>query len=137
MSIDGLFGGMSVSASGMAAQRARMNVIAANIAHAQDTDRGDGKAYVRKEVVFETVLDEAGKELVRVSDVAEDVRTPMERIHAPGHPDSDKDGYVTMPNVSPVFEMTDLVSASRSYEANLQVSRMLKDMAERALELGR
>ncbi len=137
MGIDGLFGGMSVSASGMAAQRARMNVIASNIAHAQDSDRGDGTAYVRKEVIFESALDSAGNELVRVKSVAEDTRTPMQRIHAPGHANADKDGFVTMPNVSPVFEMTDLVSASRSYEANLQVSRMLKDMSERALELGR
>jgi flagellar basal-body rod protein FlgC len=132
-----MFGLFGITGSGMAAQRARMELVAQNLAHAQDTNRGDGKPWIRKEAVFQTVLEGEKAGHVQIADVVEDQRTPTVRVRQPGHRDADADGYVTYPNVNPIFEMTDLLSASRSYESNLQASRTYRQMVEQALGLGR
>lgn len=132
-----MFGVFGVSGSGMAASRLRMELVAQNLAHAQDTDRGDGTAWRRKEAVFETVLEGEAAGQVRVADVAEDFRTPMTRVRQPGHKHADAEGMVTYPNVNPIYEMTDLLAASRAYEANLQTSRTFRQMVEQALGLAR
>ncbi len=132
-----MFSIFGISGSGMTAQRSRMEIVAQNLAHAQDTNRGDGKPWIRKEAVFHSVLEGEKAGQVAISDVVEDQRTPTVRVRQPGHPDADKDGYVTYPNVNPIFEMTDLLSASRSYEANMQSSRTFRQMIEQALGLGR
>ena len=128
-----MFDVLAISGSGMSAHRRRLAVIAENIAHAQTTDRGDGTPYRRKEAVFETDLRGALEGLVRVSGVAEDDRTPLARVYSPGHPMADKDGMVSFPNVNTVFEMVDLLAASRAYEANLQAARMFRGMVDQTL----
>ena len=121
----------------MTEQRVRMDVVAENIAHAEDMNRGDGKPYHRKEVVFETLLDKEQAGMVHARSIVEDDKTPLQIVHRPDSPYADKDGNVAMPNVTPVFEMVDMLSASRAYEANLHASRQFKTMIEQALELGR
>ncbi len=137
MNFDRMFGALAITGSGMTAQRVRMDVVAENIAHAEDMNRGDGKPYRRKEVVFETLLDKVQNGMVHARGVVEDDKTPLPVVHRPDSPYADKDGNVTMPNVTPVFEMVDMLSASRAYEANLQASRQFKSMIEQALQLGR
>jgi flagellar basal-body rod protein FlgC len=133
MELEKMFDALSISGSGMSAQRRRLSVIAENIAHAQDTNRGDGTPYRRKEAVFETQLRGELEGLVRVSGVVEDQRTPLEKVHIPGHPMADQDGMVAFPNVNPIFEMVDLLAASRAYEANLQVARIFRGMVDQTL----
>ncbi len=137
MDFDHMFGALSIVGSGMTAQRRRMDVIAENIAHAEDTNRGDGQPYHRKEVVFETVLDDAQRGMVQVSGVAEDNRTPLPSAYRPGDPMADSNGNVRMPNVTPVYEMVDMLEASRAYEANMQAARQFRSMIEQSLQLGR
>ncbi|HYC78705.1 MAG TPA: flagellar basal body rod protein FlgC [Planctomycetota bacterium] len=132
-----MFGLFDVTGSGMSAQRERMSLIAQNIAHAQDTNRGDGLPWRRREAVFETVLEGEMAGRVTLAEVQEDFRTPMNRVRDPGHRDADAEGFVTYPNVNPIFEMTDLLAASRAYEANLQTSKTFRQMVEQALGLGR
>lgn len=133
-----LLGGFGISGSGMTAERLRMDVIAQNLANAESTRGADGQPYRRKSVVlgeaagssFEQVL--AG---VRVREIAED-QTPGRKVYDPSHPDADKaTGMVTMPNVSTVTEMVDLISASRAYEANVQAFNAAKQMFTRTLDL--
>ena len=132
-----LFGGLSISGSGMTAERLRMDVIAENLANAESTRGADGQPYRRKEVVlgaaggqsFQNVLDG-----VRVKAVVED-SSPGRKVYDPGHPDADKQGFVTMPNVSTVTEMVDLITASRGYEANVQAMNAAKQMFTRTLDL--
>jgi flagellar basal-body rod protein FlgC len=132
-----LLGGFAISGSGMTAERLRMDVIAQNLANAESTRGADGQPYRRKSVVlgeasgssFEQVL--AG---VRVKQIAED-QTPGRKVYDPSHPDADKTGMVTMPNVSTVTEMVDLISASRAYEANVQAFNAAKQMFTRTLDL--
>jgi flagellar basal-body rod protein FlgC len=128
-----MFDALAISGSGLSAQRRRLSVIAENIAHAHDTNRGDGTPYRRKQVVFETELAGKMEGLVQVSDVVEDQKTPLERVHVPGHPMADKDGMVSFPNVNPIFEMVDLMAATRAYEANLQVARSFRGMVDQTL----
>ena len=137
MDLNNIFQELGISGSGLAAERVRMGIIARNIAHAQDTDRGDGTPYRRHEATFSTVLEGEMAGGVRVDAIVEDVRTPMTRVHRPGHPDADAEGMVTLPNVDPTTEMVDLIIAARSYEANLGVVRTFVQMAEQSLELGR
>jgi flagellar basal-body rod protein FlgC len=138
--IQNLFSGMRASSSGLAAERIRMDVIAKNLANAQTTHTPEGGPYRRQTVWFEPLLQRAENgqmEIggVRVAKVAPDLVTPMERVHNPGHPDADQNGDVTMPNVNPVQEMVDLISASRAYEANLNAQDTFVAIAERALRL--
>ncbi len=138
--INKLFSAMNASASGLSAERVRIDVIARNIANASTTRTPEGGPYRRQLVHFEPILERladgsltaAG---VRVSEVSNDVRTPFERIYDPGHPDADGTGYVSMPNVNTTREMADLITAVRAYEANLSVQESFLQMAERALRM--
>ena len=138
-----LFSGMRASASGMSAERIRMDVIAKNLANAQTTRMpGDGlpEPYRRQEVHFAPILRrlESGAEVVEgvhVSEISGDYRTPFEELYDPMHPDADANGVVRMPNVNTMKEMADLMTAVRAYEANLRAQETFVRMAERALRL--
>ena len=127
----GLFGGLNISATGMGAERVRMDVIAENLANADTTKGPDGKPYRRKEVVlsFDQTLDG-----VKVAGITEDRSAPR-RVYDPGHPDADAQGYVSLPNVEPVTEMVDLITASRGYEANVQALQASKTMFTKTLDI--
>ena len=136
------FAPAQISASGMAAERLRMEVTAANIANAYTTRTPDGTPYRRRDVVFAALLDQ-GRDLyglrvggVRVQDIIED-RTPFQRVYNPGHPDADATGYVLMPNVNVPLEMVNLLTASRAYEANVKVLRAFRQMIEQAIQIAR
>ncbi len=130
----------------MGAQKTRLDIVAQNIANAQTTRGPDGKAYQRQIVSFESELvkkvnssnDQIGASLqsVHVSGIQKD-QTPGQRVYDPQHPDADGTGMVSMSNVNLAFEMVDLISATRSYEANLTVVRNARQMAMKALEIGK
>src|SRR5512135_2245108 len=135
MDLSGLF---RISASALEAQRARMNVIASNMANAHSTRTQEGGPYRKKDVVFSVMPVEErgeGSEGVRVAGIVEDP-TPPTLVYDPGHPDADKDGYVAMPNVKIVEEMTNMMLATRAYEANVTAFNMTKGMYMKALEIG-
>ncbi len=131
---------MDVAASGLGAQRLRMEAVASNLANAGTTRTAEGGPYRRRDVVFEAVSMpfrdalEAASRGVRVASVTEDNSPPRLR-YEPGHPDADPQGYVAYPNVDPVVEMVNLVSAARSYEANVTVMEATKNLMLRALEI--
>ena len=132
-----LFSAMEISASGLSAQRIRMNVIARNIANAQTTHAPKGGPYRRKEVVFASILDDVGKEQgVRVMGTFTDP-SPFNIVYDPAHPDADPQGYVKMPNVNVILEMIDMISATRAYEANITAFKSAQNMALKALEIAR
>lgn len=140
------FRGMRISASGLSAERLRMDTIASNIANATTTRGEDGKPYVRKIAVFQENLDrELNKQTNEVEDKllgvkavgVEEDRTPLRRVYDPSHPDADGEGYVTMPNVNILNEMADMIAATRSYEANVNAINAEKSMFSKALEIGR
>jgi len=140
--IENLFSGMRTSASGLTAERTRIDVIAENIANARTTRTPEGGPYRRKVVMFEPVLREnmAGESTsfgVGVSRVVPDMESAFERVLDPGNPDAGPDGFVEYPNVNTVLEMADLITAMRAYEANLTAQENFVRMAERALELAR
>lgn len=125
-----------VTASALNAERIRLDVVAQNLANINTTHGPDGNVYRRKQVVFESVLDQAsGANKVQVSSIQQD-STPLVRVHNPGHPDADKDGMVTMPNVNMLEEIVDMMTASRSYEANLQALRTGRQFFHNALDIG-
>ena len=136
----GLFDGLEISASGLTAERLRMDVTAENLANAQTTRGADGQPYRRKEVILQERGGGFGGQLeaamggVEVAGIAQD-QTPLKRVYDPGHPDAADDGYVSMPNVDPVTEMVDLISASRAYEANVTAMQTAKAMFAKTLEL--
>jgi len=128
---------MRVSASGLSAQRVRVNVATSNLANAETTRGPDGGPYRRMEPVFEAVpVEEGGACGVRVAQVSSDPSAPR-RVYSPGHPDAGPDGFVALPNVNLVDEVVNLLSASRGYEANAAALDTLKSMAQRALDIGR
>lgn len=147
-----LFSSLTVSASGMAAQRARTDLLVENLANAETTRTPEGGPYRRKDVVFETV--EAGSAFaeilarefdpfagddplrtgVRVSEMIVDEGEP-ERRYLPGHPDADAQGYVAFPRVNPAEEMVDLMSASRGFQSNVGAMSAVKDMLNRSIDL--
>jgi flagellar basal-body rod protein FlgC len=141
-----LFSTMSVSASGMTAQRFRAQLLVENLANAETTRTAEGGPYRRKDAVFSTepvtssfssVFQselETGAAGVRVSDVVVDNREP-ERRYLPGHPDADKDGYVAFPRVNPTEDSVDLMGASRNFEANVAAMSAVKDMIQRSIDL--
>lgn len=139
-----LISGIDITAGALSAQKTRLDIVAQNIANAQTTRGPDGLPYQRKVVSFETELIRqtggvaAGPALqsVRVGSITDD-KTKGERIYDPQHPDAGTDGYVQMPNVNMAYEMIDLMTASRAYEANLSVVKNAKQMALRALEIGK
>ncbi len=142
--IDRLFSGMRTSASGLTAERTRIDVIAENIANARTTRTADGTPYCRKMVIFEPLLRKAiaGQrqlpgEGVRPPRIVPDMKSPFEEIEDITHPHADENGIVRYPNVNTVMEMADLITAMRSYEANLTAQENFVRMAERALELAR
>jgi flagellar basal-body rod protein FlgC len=143
MSLGSILSATDISASGLAAERLRMEVVANNIANAYSTRSPEGGPYRRQQVLFEAAYDDAlrgaGKatgELqgVKVLAVEPDM-SELPKIFQPGHPDADDSGFVDMPNVQPAMEMVDLITASRAYEANLRVLRNFREMVEQALSL--
>ncbi len=133
----GIFASLRISASGLTAQRTRLDTIAGNLANATTTRTPEGGPYRRREVVFAPVtLDAQQTGGVAVLEIREDPRAPQ-MVYDPGHPDANADGYVAMPNVRVLEEMVDLISASRAYEANVTVMTAAKGMMRRALEIGR
>jgi len=135
-----LFGGMRIAASGLRAERTRMDVISRNIANANTTSTEQGGPYRRQVAHFEPILERlAGGQSevagVRVKGVEGDFATPFEEFYDPSHPDRDANGMVSMPNVVTVREMADLITAVRAYEANLSVQESFEKMAERTLRL--
>jgi flagellar basal-body rod protein FlgC len=149
----GLFDAIQASGSGLTAERMRMDVTSENLANAETTKTANGQPYRRKEVVlqeaggdptsFASVLSNVqsrgatGSGVtngVKVAGIVED-GSPLKRVYDPGHPDADKNGYVTMPNVNTVTEMTDLISSSRAYEANVTAMQTAKTMFSKTLDL--
>lgn len=135
-----LFSGMRISSAGLKAERARIDVIAENIANARTTRTASGGPYRRKVVSFEPMFREELDGSVRLGGVAnpkvsEDRTTPFQKVLEPGHPDADANGNVNYPNINTVMEMADLVTAMRAYEANIAVQENFVRMAERALAL--
>ena len=132
----GLFDALNVSASGMSAERLRMDVIASNLANANTTRGVDGRPYQRKEVVLEQGGSSFQQALdgVKVAGVVADP-SPARRVYDPGHPDADPQGFVSLPNVTPVTEMVDMITASRGYEANVQAMNAAKSMFTKTLDV--
>lgn len=132
--------GFNIAASGLSAQRARLNVVSSNLANAETTRTQDGGPYRRRQAIFQThgasFQDDISQALqgVQVSEIEED-QTPTRWVWEPGHPDANEDGFVEYPNVNIVEEMTDMIVASRSYEANVTSFQTLKQMAQRALAI--
>lgn len=137
----------AVSASGLRAQRTRMDVIAANLANANSTQTPQGGPYKRKDVVLESVPQTEGFDdlltaggpagtAVRVSRIVEDKQAPRQ-VFDPGHPHANGEGYVAMPNVNPVTEMVDMMAATRAYEANVTAINATKRILEAALSIGK
>jgi len=138
-----LFSSLSVSASGMAAQRTRAALLVENIANSETTRTPEGGPYRRKDAIFSTtpVISEFASELnaqmqtgVRVVGVSVDQREP-EKQYAPGHPDADANGYVNISRVNPAEDMVDLASANRSYQANVAAMSAVKDMIQKSIDL--
>jgi flagellar basal-body rod protein FlgC len=134
---------LDVNATGLTAQRRRVEISSTNLANSQTTRTEEGGPYRRKQVVFETTLEDSlgrsigsGVEGVKVAEVIEDQR-PFDRRYEPGHPDADKEGYVSYPNVNSMEEMATLMAASRTYEANIAAIAVVKSMISRTLEIGR
>lgn len=144
------FSGIDTSASGLAAQRVRLDVISQNIANANTTRTAEGTPYRRKMVVFQEKQGSLSFEHylsanqskysdvngVKVQRIVEDQR-PLNKTYNPSHPDADAEGYVNMPNVNIVEEMVDMISATRAYEANITAMNASKSMAMKALDIGR
>lgn len=146
----GMYAALGISATGLSAQRLRMDVVANNLANV-DSTFGPGQAYRRKEVVMTSAPGGAAFSLpkgvggramgttemqgVQVAGIVEDTRTPMRRVYQPGHPQADAKGYVTKPNVNSVTEMVDLVAATRSYQANVTTFDATTQMALETLKV--
>lgn len=144
------FDSMNISASGMTAQRLRMDTISQNIANVNTTRGVDGKAYRRKTVVFQEIQskenfkgllndylnDYSASGGVKVTQIVED-SSPYIKNYDPTHPDADSEGYVSMPNVNSIEEMTNLISANRAYEANITAFNATKAMISGALNIGK
>lgn len=141
-----LFSLMSVSASGMAAQRTRAEALVENLANAETTRTPEGGPYRRKDVVFATQAQvspfsavfqaelNGGATGVTVAEVVRDTSEPEKR-YLPGHPDADPEGYVAFPKVRPAEDMVDLMNAARSYQANVSAMSAIKDMIHRSVDL--
>lgn len=143
MSLDSIFAATNISASGLSAERTRMEIVAQNIANAHATRSTQGGPYRRQEVVFASMLNDrlrrrglgnsasSGVQVVNI--IADPSELP--RVFNPGHPDADAQGFVLMPNVHLPIEMVDLMTATRAYEANLKVLQAFRQQAETALTL--
>ena len=132
-----IFGGMRISASGLSAERLRLDVISSNIANVRTTRTEKGGAYVRKTAVFSENYDRnMGMLGVKAVKIEKD-NSPLKKEYNPTHPDANAEGYVEYPNVDLLVEMSDLISASRSYESNVDKLNAQKNMISKALEIGR
>ncbi len=144
-----MFSSFNINASGMTAQRYRMDIISENVANANTTRTEDGTPYRRKVAYFEekggqNTFDAALNRAkgaytgqgVKVTGVYEDYTTEMKKVYDPSHPDADEDGYVLYPNVDIVTEMTNMIDASRAYEANATAFSASKSMALQGLQIG-
>ena len=137
-----LSGAISASASALNAERIRVEVAVSNLANAESTRSANGEPYRRREVVLESAGTAAfdgalGQAMgVRVAAVVED-QSPFKELYDPAHPDANADGIVRMPNINTNEEVVDLLSASRAYQANLAAVNIIRDMVQKALELGR
>lgn len=145
-----IFRSIDISASGLTAERMRMDVISKNLANVNTTRTANGNPYRRQTVVFKASEEQrsfkdilSGKQSnmkkgtgVEVVAIKED-QSPFKRVYEPGHPDADKDGYVMMSNVDSITEMVDMISATRAYEANVTAINNSKSMLMKALEIGR
>lgn len=144
----GLFSSFDINASGMTAERLRYDTISQNIANIDTTRSADGTPYVRKTVMFQekqnmdfdsilmTTIGQIGNG-VKVTSIVEDSSTAMKKVYDPSHPDADENGYVLYPNVNTVTEMTNLIDASRAYEANVTAFNGSKSMATTGLNIGK
>ena len=145
----GIFTSFNINSSGMTAQRYRMDIISQNLANANTTRTQDGTPYRRKVVVFEeknthtpfsrvlnTATDRYSGTGVKVSSVQDDTWTDMIQVYDPSHPDANENGYVMYPNVSIITEMTNMIDASRAYEANATAFNASKSIALKGLEMG-
>ena len=149
----GFFDGYNVATSGMSAQRTRINTVSSNIANAQTTHSADGGPYKKQNVVFEEILLDSQNKAsngsfdtqsktdnnikpvgVGVKEIVDAKGKPIMR-YEPSHPDANKDGYVAYPNINPVIEMTDLMEAMRSYEANLSAFQTQKSMDTKTIDI--
>ena len=137
-----IFTTFDVSASALKAQRIRLNTISSNMANVETTSTPEGGPYKKKSVYFQTQPITFKEQLdssiqgVQVTKIVADESEPK-KVYDPSHPDAGEDGYVAMPNISILKEMTDMMSATRSYEANTTVIKSAKRMALKALEIGR
>lgn len=143
-----IFTTFNVAASGLKAQTTRLNTISANLANSETTATPEGGPYKKKSVVFQSdsqpfqqhfnnsVQAQSQVQGVKVAKIIED-KNPPQRVYDPSHPDAKEDGYVEMPNISVIKEMVDMMSATRSYEANTTTIKSAKRMAMKALEIGR
>jgi flagellar basal-body rod protein FlgC len=140
-----LYSTLDIAASGLAAQRKRVEILAENIANAETTRTPEGGAYRRRRVIFEGeppregfqfALRDAQASGVRVTQVVADT-SPPERRYLPDHPDADPEGYVEFPSFNPVEDMVDLTAAVRGYQANLAVAGAIRDMITRTIEVAR
>jgi flagellar basal-body rod protein FlgC len=135
---------INASASALTAERQRIEVAVSNLANAESTRGPDGQPYRRKDVVlasepteqFQDLLSRANATGVRVAAVLDDQSAPRRR-YEPSHPDADSEGYVSLPNVDTAEEMVDMLGAARAYQANLTAINLIRDLVQRALDLGR
>ena len=125
---------LQISSTALEAQKTRLNVIASNIANASSTQTPEGGPYRRKDVLFKTVMFGETAAGVEVPQVVED-QSPFRSVYDPAHPDADKKGYVSYPNINVLTEMVNLMTAQRSYEANLTMITSYKDMYMRTLNI--
>jgi flagellar basal-body rod protein FlgC len=130
-----LFNIFNVSGSAMSAQAQRLNATASNLANADSATSPTGEAYRAKSVVFESVPSASGATGVRVREVVEDP-SPLKQVYDPKHPMADDKGYVAMPNVNVVDEMVNMLSASRSYQTNVETMNAAKTMLLKTLTIG-
>ena len=130
-----LFNIFNVSGSAMSAQAQRLNTVASNLANADSATSPSGEAYRAKAVVFEAVPQQSGATGVRVREVVEDP-SPLKQVYDPKHPLADEKGYVSMPNVNVVDEMVNMLSASRSYQNNIEVMNTAKTLLQKTLQMG-
>ncbi len=129
-----MFMPLKISATALEAQKIRMNVIASNIANVNSTRTPEGGPYRRKDVVFESYLFNESAVGVNIPKIVEDQR-PFRMVHDPSHPDADKNGYVSYPNINTIEETVNLIAATRAYEANLTIINSYKEMFMKTLEI--
>jgi len=135
-----LIGGIDITADALSAQKTRLDIVAQNIANSQTTRTPSGGPYQRQMVSFEAEMlrqaDGSSLQSVKVSGITPDP-TPGQKVYNPQHPDAGADGMVTMPNVNLSYEMVDMITASRTYEANLSFAKDARNLAQKTLEIGK